>query len=278
MYSTLIDTAALQRHLTNPDWVVVDCRFDLHNPGAGRGAYAQGHIPGARYADLNAELAGPVSGDSGRHPLPDPQVLAGTLGAWGIHNRTQVVAYDAKNSAFAVRLWWLLRWLGHESVAVLNGGLAAWEAAGLPLSTQPPSVTPARFEARPDHAALVQAEVLASGQEAGRTRLVDARAEARFRGEQEPIDPVAGHIPGAINLPFEANLQENGEFRPAEELAARFSQFAENPEQVVHMCGSGVTACHNLLAMELAGLHGSRLYPGSWSQWIADPQRPVEKD
>jgi thiosulfate/3-mercaptopyruvate sulfurtransferase len=218
-----------------------------------------------------------VTANSGRHPLPNPEDLAPTLGAWGINNHTQVVAYDAKNSSFAVRLWWLLRWLGHPAVAVLNGGLAAWEEAGLPLSQDLPTVQPARFEPVLDSAACVDAPTLEKGLEGGLIDLVDARAAPRFRGEQEPIDPVAGHVTGAINLPFEANVQENGRFRSQQELAERFREYAAAPQKVVHMCGSGVTACHNLLAMELAGLSGSRLYPGSWSEWITDPARPVTK-
>lgn len=278
MFTTLVDVPTLQRQLDDPGWVVVDCRFDLADPAAGHRAYEAGHIRGARYADLNRDLSGLVTARSGRHPLPDPGDLAGTLGAWGIDNLTQVVAYDAKNSSFAVRLWWLLRWLGHAAVAVLDGGLAAWQEAGKPLSQDLPTVHAARFEPSPDSRAWVAAPALEKGLRDGLLSLVDARAAVRFHGEEEPIDPVAGHVKGAINMPFEANVRENGRFRSAPELAERFHEFARAPEKVVHMCGSGVTACHNLLAMELAGLGGSRLYPGSWSEWISDPRRPVTKD
>lgn len=275
-HTTLITAATLQAHLDDPDWVVVDCRFNLADPAAGRRAYQAGHIPGARYAHLDEDLSAPVTATTGRHPLPDPARLAATLGAWGIGPGTQVLAYDDLGGMLAAaRLWWLLRWLGHTAVAVLDGGLPAWTRAGLPLSTNVPVIAARTFIARPDDRLWLTVEQV-QGLPAHEL-LLDARGAARYRGEMEPIDPVAGHIPGALNLPTESNLAADGCFLPAAALRARFAALlGERPAaRVVHSCGSGVTACHNLLAMEVAGLSGSRLYAGSWSEWIRDPQRPV---
>ena len=275
-HTTLITAATLQAHLDDPDWVVVDCRFNLADPAAGRRAYQAGHIPGARYAHLDEDLSAPVTATTGRHPLPDPARLAATLGAWGIGPGTQVLAYDDLGGMLAAaRLWWLLRWLGHTAVAVLDGGLPAWTRAGLPLSTDVPVIAARTFIARPDDRLWLTVEQV-QGLPAHEL-LLDARGAARYRGEMEPIDPVVGHIPGALNLPTESNLAADGCFLPAAALRARFAALlGERPAaRVVHSCGSGVTACHNLLAMEVAGLSGSRLYAGSWSEWIRDPQRPV---
>ncbi len=279
----LVTPAEVRPHLQDPDWCVVDCRFSLADPRAGRQAYEQGHIPGAVYADLEADLSSAPAAGTGRHPLPAPERLARRLEAWGIGAQTRVVAYDDAGGAFAARLWWLLCWLGHPAAAVLDGGLAAWKAAGLPLDRAPPRPPAAPLDAMPGPGpgpgAGLDAEAVASGLEAGTLLLLDAREAARFRGEVEPIDPVAGHVPGARNLPFSANLDAQGCFLAPPQLRARFAAVLGDtaPEQVVHMCGSGVTACHNLLAMERAGLHGSRLYPGSWSEWITDPRRPVAR-
>lgn len=277
MYTTLIEPQTLSRCLGRPDWVVLDCRFDLLKPEAGQLAYSAGHLPGAWYADLNNDLSGPVTATSGRHPLPDPVHFAQRLGRWGIDNTSQVVVYDADNGAYAVRLWWLLRWLGHSPVAVLNGGLAAWQAAGLPLTTAFPQPHPKQFELHLDRDSNVSLAQLRQGLLHGTYSVVDARAAVRYAGEVEPIDPVAGHIPGALNYPYEANLDAFGRFLDALSLKARFAPLADRPERVVHMCGSGVTACHNLLAMEIAGLCGSKLYAGSWSEWVRDPTNPVRK-
>lgn len=279
-FDTLIDAATLHAHLSAPDWVVVDCRFNLMDIGAGRRAYREGHIPGAYYAHLDQDLSGPVSATTGRHPLPDPAVLCRTLACWGIGADTQVVAYDAAAGAMAARLWWLLRWLGHAQCAVLDGGLPAWLAAGYPLSREPPEPDCSNcLVAHPDPLAWVDHRYVQASLEGGQAVLVDARAAPRFRGEQEPIDPVAGHVPGAVNLPMEGNLDESGRFLSQARLRERFAPLlaGRSPAQVLHMCGSGVTACHNLLAMEVAGLHGSRLYAGSWSEWIRDPARPVAR-
>ena len=275
-YTTLIDIAALKTHLRDPDWIMVDCRFNLMEPEAGRRAYRENHLPGARYAHLDDDLSGPITPETGRHPLPDPARLAQRFGAWGIGHHTQVVAYDDLGGMLAAaRLWWLLRWLGHETVAVLDGGLPAWLKAGLPLTAELPVASSTRFDARPDDRLwLTAAQVQALPPD---HVVLDARGAARYRGEMEPIDPVAGHIPGAVNLPTDGHLTPEGGFLPTVELRARFDAALSGkpPAAIVHSCGSGVTACHNLLAMEAAGLPGSRLYPGSWSEWIRDPGRPV---
>lgn len=277
-YETLIDTQTLYDHLYDPDWVVVDCRFNLADPEAGRRAFHEGHIPGARYAHLDEDLAGPVTPTSGRHPLPDPERLAQTLGGWGINNVTQVVAYDDAGGAIAARLWWLLRWLGHRACAVLDGGLPAWRGQDLPLDREIPAPHPTIFSVlHEDALSWVDSDYLLADRVSGDSLVIDARTPARYRGEQEPIDPVAGHIPGAVNLPYEGNLDNEGRFMDPQALRERFAAVLgeRSAASAVHMCGSGVTACHNLLAMEAAGLAGSRLYAGSWSEWIRDPSRPM---
>ncbi len=277
MHNTFIDVATLQRSIKDPQWIVVDCRFDLADAKAGRLAYVQAHIPGARFADMNKDLSAPVTSKTGRHPLPSPDILAARLGQWGIDRQYQVVAYDSGNGAFAARLWWLLRWLGHEGVAVLEGGWQAWTAAGLPQEQNIPVMTARHFVPKVHAEQALTAEAIQQGLLQQSITLIDARSPARYAGETEPIDPVAGHIPGAINLPFEGNLDSLGRFLPAGQLRERFAAFtnARSASSVIHMCGSGITACHNILAMEIAGLRGSRLYPGSWSEWIRDPDRNV---
>ncbi|MBI4740940.1 MAG: sulfurtransferase [Betaproteobacteria bacterium] len=277
-YTTLVTTTQLARHLDDPQWVVFDCRFILTDPEGGRRLYAQSHIPGARYAHLDDDLSGPVTAASGRHPLPDPEKLAEKFGQWGVGATTQVVVYDDSFGSMAVRLWWLLRWLGHDAVALLDGGFPRWKRDKYPVGDDLPATRSARFEARPDNGAwLSVAEVLAA-REQGCARILDARPEDRFTGEREPLDKVAGHIPGSCNWSFEENLDMGGTFLPAAELREVYLKMLNGapPESVIHTCGSGVTACHNILAMEIAGLPGSRLYAGSWSEWIADPGRPVE--
>lgn len=279
MYTTLIDCPTLAAALGAPDLLVVDCRFDLALPGWGEQAFREDHVPGAIYAHLERDLSGVVSAATGRHPLPDPDALAARFGAWGIDERVQVVAYDQGNGAFAARLWWLLRWLGHGAVAVLDGGFAAWRAAGLPVSAAEPGPrAPCSFQRRAPvgGAPMTTAEVM-RGLQSGTMRLIDARAPDRFRGQNETIDPVAGHVPGAVNQPFTLNLGAEGRFLPTAELRARWSGAlgGRSPTAIVSMCGSGVTACHNLLALEHAGLAGARLYPGSWSEWIRDPARGI---
>ncbi len=277
MNGPLIEAAELAERAAQPGWVVVDCRFDLLAPARGREQYLEAHIPGARYADLDRDLARLPGPHEGRHPLPDAGQFAERLGEWGIDEDTAVVAYDAQGGAIAARLWWLLRWIGHERAYLLNGGLPAWQRLGLPLERTPPEVQPRRYRlARTADAAVVATEEIEAHLRRGGL-LVDVRAPARYAGEQEPIDPVAGHVPGAVNRPFTANLGPDGRFLPAPALRAELAALlgGRSPGDVVAMCGSGVTACHLLAALAAAGVDGGRLYAGSWSEWIRDPGRPV---
>lgn len=278
-YQTLISVVELAKHLNQPDWLVFDCRFSLADSSAGARAYRQGHLPGARYADLNRHLSAPVKSYTGRHPLPSFSGLIQQLGVWGVSNRSQVVVYDDVGGAFAGRLWWLLRCLGHHQVAVLDGGIKHWQKQHLPITTELPKIVPTQFRGYPESQPWLDAATVENALAAGTITLIDARTPERFNGLQEPIDPVAGHIPKAVNRPFQLNLDKDGLFLPAEQLKNQFQTLtdARPPAQVVHMCGSGVTACHNLLAMEIAGLQGSKLYAGSWSEWIVNKNRPVAK-
>ncbi|MGC1389065.1 MAG: sulfurtransferase [Steroidobacteraceae bacterium] len=279
-FYTTIDVASLKALIGAPGIAVLDCRFDLAAPGAGRQAYLRQHIRGARYADLNRDLSGPLTSSSGRHPLPAPDVVAGRFGELGIGDATQVIAYDDANGAFAARAWWLLRWLGHARVAVLDGGMKAWIAAGGSLeSGEPPEGAAQRLTPRIEEGAVLGTAELVEALKDRRRLLVDARAPERFAGSVEPLDPVAGHVPGAVNQPFAVNLSPDGRFLPPAELKRRWLERLAGaaPGDVIAMCGSGVTACHNLLALELAGLHGAKLYAGSWSEWIRDPKRPVAR-
>ena len=273
----LISAAELAAHLDNPGWRIIDCRFDLMQPDAGAAAYREEHIPRAVYAHLERDLSGPVTATSGRHPLPDPQALRATFSRWGIDAETQVVCYDAHANAYAARLWWLLRWLGHERVAVLDGGLKAWEAQHLPLDNATPDIEPRTFDGRPHPKMLITTEELARRLDDNRCCVLDVRAPERFAGEKEPIDRIAGHIPGARNLPYQMNLDAGDCYLPPEALKKMYGRVLDGcaPENCVLMCGSGVTACQSLLALELAGMHGARLYAGSWSEWIRDPLRAV---
>ncbi|MEJ2139224.1 MAG: sulfurtransferase [Gammaproteobacteria bacterium] len=261
--------------------VIVDCRFDLLKPQAGRRSYERGHIPGARYADLDRDLAGPVTAESGRHPLPDPEHFAALLGSWGVGPETSVVAYDASGGAVAARLWWLLRWVGHTKVALLDGGFGAWADDKLPLETEPPAARAGRYPVRPGSMPVVSIHDVLAGTEDGSLALVDARDRKRFNGEIEPIDTRAGHIPGSLNRPFQANLDALGNFRASADLLESFALLPVSDNQrVACMCGSGVTACHNIFALELAGAQlGSTatpaLYTGSWSEWIRSDVRPI---
>ncbi|MDA8381707.1 MAG: sulfurtransferase [Betaproteobacteria bacterium] len=275
-YTTLVTTDDLSAHLHSAEWVVFDCRFTLTDPAAGRRAYDKAHIPNARYAHLDDDLAAPLSGTNGRHPLPDPARLAAKLGAWGVGPTTQVVVYDDSFGAMAGRLWWLLRWLGHGQVALLDGGWQKWVREGHAITLEPPAITPARFEARARPELLLDAQAVLAALEQD-ALIIDARADVRFTGEHETLDPVGGHVPGAVNWPYEDNLDLDGTFLPADELRELYlGVLAGRPASgAIHMCGSGVTACHNLIAMEVAGLPGGKLYPGSWSEWVADPTRPV---
>jgi len=267
-FTTLITPAEAAPHRTDPDWLFVDCRFVLGQPGRGRTAYEESHIAGAVYADLDTDLSGPVvPGRTGRHPLPDEEVFEEVAGLLGIGPETQVVAYDERSGAMAAaRLWWLLRWAGHDEVAVLDGGLDGWRAVGLPLASGVEERPPTVFTGRYRESMTVNADALD-----GKV-LVDCRTSDRYRGENETVDPVAGHIPGAVSLPFTDNVAPVGTFLPPEELQERFAGVTEP----VFYCGSGVTAAHNVLAYAHAGLGTAGLYPGSWSEWITDPDRPVE--
>ena len=276
-YTTLISCAEL-RALQNSGQalVLLDCSFDLADPTAGERGYLAAHLPGTQYAHLDRDLAGAKSGSNGRHPLPGRREWAATVTHWGITRATQVVTFDSQGLPYAARAWWLLRWLGHSAVAVLDGGVAAWLAEGGQLTAELPVIKPA--PPYPEQAAAmptIDAKTLL--QSLGRVRLIDARAAERFRGDVEPLDPVAGHIPGASQRFFKDNLLPDGRFKPATELRGVFEALAAPGGEVVHQCGSGVTACHNLLAMTHAGLEGALLYPGSWSEWCSDPARPVAK-
>ncbi|MEE9929860.1 sulfurtransferase [Microvirgula aerodenitrificans] len=276
MYRTLISVDELA--VLPPESVLlIDCRHQLADPDYGRGAYAAGHLPDAHHLHLDYHLSGPTSGSNGRHPLPDRQRLAVVLGALGLAPGIQCVAYDDAGGMFAARLWWLAQWLGHHEVAVLDGGIQAWTAAGHPLTrAEAGSHPPVRFLPRDGGMRTVTADEVLANIDRAQFQLVDARGADRFRGENETIDPVGGHIPGAINHPFAGNLASDGRFKPAATLRDEWETQlgGRPPQQVVHQCGSGVTACHNLLSMEYAGLNGSRLYPGSWSEWVAAPGRP----
>jgi thiosulfate/3-mercaptopyruvate sulfurtransferase len=276
--NTLVSTAELAEHLHDPHWVIFDCRFTLTDPEAGRAAYAAGHIPGARYVHLDEDLSSAIGPDTGRHPLPDPRVLTEKLCRWGVGVNKQVVVYDDSFGAMAVRLWWLLRWLGHPDVALLDGGYPKWAREKQPTDTIVPSdIQRANCACLPERSQWAAADEVLQALAGDGHVLIDARPERRFSGEFEPLDPVAGHVPGAINWPFEENLDIDGTFMPPEALRENYQALLKGhpPHQVIHMCGSGVTACHNILAMEIAGLPGSRLYPGSWSEWITDPSRPI---
>lgn len=281
MFDALVETEVLAAHLDDPAWVVCDCRSVLTDPEAGPKRYAESHIPGARYFHLERDLSGPLSPETGRHPLPDPGKLAAAFSRAGIGADTQVVAYDDAGGPYAARLWWLLRWLGHPKAAVLNGGWQQWLKEERPVTAALPEVQAREFPHRePDREAwLSTADVLEVVRGRKHGLLLDARGPVRFRGEEEPIDPVAGHVPGAVNLPFNENLAPDGRFKCPADLRHRFEPLlhGRQPTQLAAMCGSGVTACHNLLAMEVAGIKGARLYAGSWSEWIRDPARPVAR-
>lgn len=276
-YTTVISATQLARIQT--DAIIVDCRHDLNHPDAGRNAYHSAHIPGARFVHLDDDLSGPQQAPDGRfkgrHPLPEHAVLMATLRRLGINDATQVIAYDAHGGMFAARLWWLLRQVGHAAVAVLDGGLAAWP--GMLTDQATATCQPGTLTARPALNGIVNAADLLRDLSATDPayRIVDARAPDRFRGENETLDPVGGHIPGAKNRFFKDNLQADGHFKAAAVLRAEWLDVIDTPAQAVMQCGSGVTACHNLLALEIAGLSGAALYPGSWSEWCADPTRPV---
>lgn len=278
IHQTLIDPTELATHLDDPNWAVVDCRYSVTDALFGERSYLGGHIPGAVYADLDRNLsAPPVPGRTGRHPLPEVRNLARTFGEWGIGPGVQVVAYDDLGSAIAARLWWLARWLGHDAVAVLDGGWQRWCAEGHPIARGFDSREPRIFMTRLGDVLVADVEAVTGRRTDPNYRLLDARAADRYRGENEPLDPVAGHIPGAISAPYADNLAPDGRFLPADALRARFEELLAGvpPDRAIVYCGSGVTATHHLLAMAHVGLGQARLYAGSWSEWITNPGRPV---
>lgn len=281
MYTTLISAAELATKIHTPHWVILDCRHDLMDTDAGSNAFAAGHLPHAQFAHLDQRLSGDKRGSDGqflgRHPLPVRTAFIDTLREWGINDDTQVIVYDAHGGMYAARLWWMLRWIGHSAVAVLDGGLPAWLAAGQSVTTEFAPRARGQIGARPPLVATVDVyDVVANLQ--SKTRLVvDARAPDRFHGENETMDPVGGHIPGAKNRFFKDNLQADGRFKESAQLAQEWAEIVSNSEEAIMQCGSGVTACHNLLALEVANLPGAALFPGSWSQWCSDSSRPVEK-
>jgi len=263
---------------TPPNLLILDCRFALEDPAYGGRSYREEHIPGAQFADLEKDLSGPViPGTTGRHPLPEPEQLLTRLRQWGLGDGSEVVLYDDGPGAFAARAWWLLLWLGkREGVYLLDGGVNAWREAGLPMESTTPAVQPGHFDGNADDSMVVDAARLQERLHSPELALLDARALPRFLGEVEPIDPIGGHIPGAVCVPFSENLGSDGRFLDAEQLRGRFDQLLDgkSPQVAVAYCGSGVTACHNLFALCLAGYPLAKLYPGSWSEWITDPSRP----
>jgi thiosulfate/3-mercaptopyruvate sulfurtransferase len=276
----LIGPAELKTHLDDPEWVIFDCRHDLKDPSWGERQYQESHVPGAVFAPVDTALSGTRTGANGRHPLPSPETFAAFLRRCGVSAETFLVAYDQVGGQYSARLWWLARWIGVTRVMVLDGGWPKWLAEGLPVSHLPPA--PRRegsIVARPDARQLSITADIVAGLSSCTPLVVDARAPERFRGEVEPLDPVAGHIPGARNRFYQLNLRPDLTMRPADELRPEFEALLDGvpPRDVVHQCGSGITACANLLAMEVAGLSGSRLYAGSWSEWVSDPARPVAR-
>jgi thiosulfate/3-mercaptopyruvate sulfurtransferase len=273
-YTTLVEAATLVQHLDDPAWVVVDCRHALADFALGRRLYDGAHIPGAFFADVEADLAGAHTGSNGRHPLPDPNTFAAFLRTIGVDDDTQIVAYDAGGDMYAARVWFLCRWIGHDACAVLNGGFAAWTGAGYPTTAQTSAARSGTVVARVRPELVVDSAYVHAHLDDATMQLVDARAADRFAGRSETVDPVAGHIPGARNRFFKDNFTSEGRFRSPSELGAAFRTLGR-VESIVHQCGSGVSGAVNMLAAEIAGLHGTRLYAGSWSEWIADPSRPV---
>ncbi len=275
MHGTLVSAEALRDNLDNPSWVVVDCRYTLTDPAFGRLAYREAHIPGAYYASLDEDLAGTRNQENGRHPLPGAETFAAFLRGMGIDDGTQIVAYDAGGDMVAARLWFLAKWIGHDAVAVLDGGFAAWQHARCPQSRETPAPGHGTISARPRAEMTLDARDVLESLQSPQMLVLDARGPDRFAGLNENLDPVGGHIPGAVNRWFKENYTEDGRFKRPQQLRDEFSALGSHPSNIVHQCGSGVSACVNLLAMAYAGLPDSRLYAGSWSEWCADPSRPM---
>jgi thiosulfate/3-mercaptopyruvate sulfurtransferase len=277
-FRSIISADIVQQHLHNAQWRIVDCRFNLNIPDEGFALYQMEHIPNAVYAHLDHDLSSPVTTNSGRHPLPEVEKFKQKLGNWGIDKNTQVVVYDDSAGSYAARLWWMLRWMGHDSVAVLNGGFSSWKKQGLPVTSDIPHISGTTYTGEPNMQMLVESDELQRELVHSRTFLIDVRDPNRFHGIEEPIDKVAGHIPGAINFPWKNNITGDGLYQPKALLHDQYKKIiCETPgDNIVFMCGSGVTACHSLLALEYIGISGAKLYPGSWSEWISNPDRPVE--
>ncbi len=278
VYQTIITVEELNNNINATDWFIFDCRFLLKDPAEGGiKLFNKGHIPGAQFADMDTDLASAMTSTSGRHPLPDPHELVKKLQSWGVNNSSQIICYDDKTGAFAARMWWLLKWLGHNNVAVLNGGIHAWTEKNLPLQIDVQKNSMGSFEGEANNEMWVDIEFIKEQLKANKINLFDARSSDRFTAKDLKTDPVPGHIPGAMSLPFAGNVSKQGEFLPTEELQNRYTSIMTNAEnkEAISMCGSGVTACHNLLAMSIAGFPMMRLYVGSWSEWIKDKSRPV---
>jgi len=275
-YQTIISVEDLNKNISNKDWFLFDCRFLLKDPAGGLSKFKQGHIPTAQFADMDNDLSSAMTSTSGRHPLPDPDQLIQKLQTWGVNNSSQIICYDDMSGAFAARMWWLLKWLGHDKVAVLDGGIEKWTVAGLSLETDVQTRSAGTFSSQANNEMWVDINFVRQQLEANKINLLDARSGDRFTAKDSKTDPVAGHVPGASSFPFSGNLSKQGLFLSADELHKRFAgMFNENQNEVINMCGSGVTACHNLLAMSIAGLPMTRLFVGSWSEWIKDKSRPV---
>jgi len=277
MHDKIVSTTELAAHLTDPDWVILDCQHDLLNHAFGRESYAKEHIPGAHFVSMEADMAGVKTGRNGRHPLPTPEALAATFSRLGVTADRQVVAYDSSQNNYAGRVWWTLRWLGHTRVAVLDGGLGKWKAEGRTLTAEVPAPRPAAFIGHADDSMRVSVDTILAAIGKPGLKVVDARAADRYSGAAETIDPVGGHIPGALLRFWKENIKPDGTYKSPEDLRAEFQRLLGGtpPSEVVHQCGSGVSACNNMVAMELAGLTGAKLYVGSWSEWCSDPSRPV---
>jgi len=276
-YQTIISVEDLNNNLSTQDWFIFDCRFLLKDPEGGLKKFNQGHIPGAQFADMDKDLASPVTPASGRHPLPDPNEFIKKLQFWGVNNSSQIICYDDISGAFAARMWWLLKWLGHNDVAVLDGGIDKWIASGLSIEKNVKQSAVGTFCGQANNDMWVDVEFVQKELEQNKINLLDARSRERFTAKDTKTDPVAGHVPGAMSFPFAENLSKQGVFLSADELQQRFALIVSNTDSkgVINMCGSGVTACHNLLAMSIAGLPLARLFVGSWSEWIKDKSRPV---
>ena len=276
-YQTIISVEDLNKNLNTQDWLIFDCRFILKDPEGGLKKFNQGHIPGAQYADMDKDLASPMTSTSGRHPLPNPDEFINKLQSWGVNNTSQIICYDDMSGAFAARMWWLLKWLGHNDVAVLDGGIDKWTANNLTLETDTQQKAAGSFSGQANNDMWVDVEFVQKELAENNINLLDARSAERFTAKDTKTDPVAGHVPGAMSYPFAENLSKQGVFLPLEELQKRFAPMLLSSEkkEVINMCGSGVTACHNLLAMSIAELPMTRLFVGSWSEWIKDKSRPV---